>query len=585
MRKSLLFSFLVLVQIVSCSKMSETVVNEPVGDVRIKVVALLGDATSTRTAVQSDGSSIYWTQGDAINLFHGSAGSGKFTASSITTPSASAEFEGELKYAGSTGLSDDAYWGVYPYDASNSCDGSSVTMIIPSAQKAADDTFADKFNPAVATGDGLNLTFYNVGAWFIFSVTEEGITSATLSGNGNEDLVGTVKVTMGSGGRPSTSVVSGVKTITMDAPEGGFVPGKQYYMVVIPQSLASGYTLSLSKGDLSADCVVDKAVEFKRAEYRRKKSADSGLMFGNIVFADETVKSICVSNWDTNGDGELSYSEAAAVSDIGTKFNGSEISSFDELQYFTSLKSLTGGAFQGSKLSSVVMPNSVETIKLEVFSGCSNLSSVTLSDNISSVPYRAFENCVSMKSITIPEGVTNIGSEAFWGCSELSSVNIPETVTRIEDSAFRNCSKLDAIIIPTEVSYIGEQAFRGCSKLKSVVIPEAVTEINLNLFSGCSSLFSVTIPETVTAVKSGAFNGCSSLTELVIPSAVVAIGDYAFMGCSSLESILFYPSTPPSGGTGMFSSTNCSIYVPAESLDAYKAVDKWSQYSDRIKPM
>ena len=40
--------------------------------------------------------------------------------------------------------------------------------------------------------------------------------------------------------------------------------------------------------------------------------------------ADATVKSICVQNWDTNGDGELSFSEAAAVTSLGTVFGFNE---------------------------------------------------------------------------------------------------------------------------------------------------------------------------------------------------------------------------------------------------------------------
>ena len=66
----------------------------------------------------------------------------------------------------------------------------------------------------------------------------------------------------------------------------------------------------------------------------------------NISFADENVKAICVANWDTNGDGELSYAEAAAVTDIGQVFRGnSNIKVFDELQFFTGLNNITSYAF------------------------------------------------------------------------------------------------------------------------------------------------------------------------------------------------------------------------------------------------
>ena len=69
---------------------------------------------------------------------------------------------------------------------------------------------------------------------------------------------------------------------------------------------------------------------------------------GNIVFADAVVKSICVSNWDLNGDGELSNEEAAAVTALGDAFhNQASITSFCELRYFTGLSSIPSGTFQG----------------------------------------------------------------------------------------------------------------------------------------------------------------------------------------------------------------------------------------------
>ncbi len=69
---------------------------------------------------------------------------------------------------------------------------------------------------------------------------------------------------------------------------------------------------------------------------------------GNVSFADAAVKSICVSSWDTNGDGELSFEEAAAVLSLGDTFHGqTAIKSFCELRYFTGLASIPSGTFQG----------------------------------------------------------------------------------------------------------------------------------------------------------------------------------------------------------------------------------------------
>ena len=251
--------------------------------IQLTVKASIGETDNTKTAIQSDGTSIFWTQGDAINLFYGELSAGQFT-SSITTPAQSTDFSGTLSVATGTteaGMTARRFWGVYPYNAANSCDGSGVTLTIPSAQKGVPGTFADKLNPTVATSPGLDLTFYNVGSWFIFSVTHENVVSATLRGNTNEDIAGTVRVTMDSNSHPVTTVQSGAKSITITPQTGvSFEVGELYYMVLIPQTLSGGYTLTLTKADgSSADCVVSKEAAFARSSYRRKRDADNGLAY------------------------------------------------------------------------------------------------------------------------------------------------------------------------------------------------------------------------------------------------------------------------------------------------------------------
>ena len=99
----------------------------------------------------------------------------------------------------------------------------------------------------------------------------------------------------------------------------------------------------------------------------------------NITFADSNVKALCVANWDTNGDGELSESEAAAVTNLGTVFkNKTGITSFNELQYFTGLTSINYEAFYDcSGLTSVIIPNSVTEIDQNAFRKCWVLTSFT----------------------------------------------------------------------------------------------------------------------------------------------------------------------------------------------------------------
>ena len=88
-----------------------------------------------------------------------------------------------------------------------------------------------------------------------------------------------------------------------------------------------------------------------------------------IGFADPEAKRLCVSNWDTDGDGELSYEEAAAVDSLGKVFTGNKrLRSFDELEYFTGLKAIDTDAFRDCEaLQSVRIPSVVRFIRGNAF--------------------------------------------------------------------------------------------------------------------------------------------------------------------------------------------------------------------------
>ena len=168
-----------------------------------------------------------------------------------------------------------------------------------------------------------------------------------------------------------------------------------------------------------------------------------------IQFADAKVKEICVLKWDTDGDGELSMSEAAAVTRIGhydfcyydeeteteTDYHPF-ITSFDELQYFTRLTDIGRWTFKDcSNLVSITLPNSLIYIEQSAFQYCSSLKSIIIPNSVRLIDWDAFSNCYSLTSITIPYSVTSLGSGAFNSCFNLTSVTV-EWETPLETSAF-----------------------------------------------------------------------------------------------------------------------------------------------------
>ena len=119
------------------------------------------------------------------------------------------------------------------------------------------------------------------------------------------------------------------------------------------------------------------------------------------------------------------------------------------------------------------------------------------------------------RHVTIPNSVTSIGVEAFAGCSNLSSITIPNSVTSIGEGAFSGCSILSSIVIPNSVTSIGKFAFYYCTSLKSITIPNSVTSIGKQAFSRCYSLSSIVIPNSVTSIGKEAFLDCYSLQEII----------------------------------------------------------------------
>ena len=144
-----------------------------------------------------------------------------------------------------------------------------------------------------------------------------------------------------------------------------------------------------------------------------------------IQFEDEAVKAICVGYWDFDNDGELSYNEAAKVTDITNVFRGTNISTFNEFQYFTGLTEVSKYTFTGCEdLIRIIIPQNVNIIDEHAFANCTNLARITLNTSLTTIGIYAFGNCSSLKTITIPSSVTTIRGSAFQQCMVISSIQI-----------------------------------------------------------------------------------------------------------------------------------------------------------------
>ena len=240
----------------------------------------------------------------------------------------------------------------------------------------------------------------------------------------------------------------------------------------------------------------------------------------------------------------------------------------------------------GTEITELVIPDSVTSIGDDAFRNCTSLTSVTIGNSVTSIGICAFLGCTSLTSVTIPDSVTLIGGAAFKRCFSLTSVTIGNSVTSIREGAFRECTSLTSVTIGDSVTLIGNSAFSDCTSLTSVTIGNSVTNILEQAFQGCTSLTSVTIPDSVTSIGGAAFERCFSLTSVTIGDSVTSIGGSAFEDCTSLKEVYCKPTTPPSGGSNMFynNASNRKIFVPSDSVGAYKKKLYWSEYASWIFP-
>ena len=298
--------------------------------------------TPSKTSRQETGS-VWWSPNDEITVFCGDA-SGKFVSQNEESTDV-ATFIGSFDSPVSTSdVSSKGVVAFYPYTEDLSCSEGAVSFSLPASQPALAGTFDEELYPLIARSNNTELSFYNICGGAKFTVSQEGIKTVTFKGNASEPLAGKLSVTFDENGVPTLEVLEGKTEIVVTAPDGGtFEVDKEYYIVTIPQSLPKGFTIIYNDGlSINNEFKTDKAITIRRAKFGVLKYLDEDLGMINLAdpieFEDPAVEKICVANWDTDGDGSLSYAEAAAVKSIGTVFRSNKsITSFDEFQFFTGI--------------------------------------------------------------------------------------------------------------------------------------------------------------------------------------------------------------------------------------------------------
>ena len=254
----------------------------------IVFVSRFSDGGDTRTTVINMGNNVWWSPQERISVFSQAESSSyahSLFASTNTSQTRIADFEGSLPIVIGTQEAEQtapSYWAVYPYDATNSCDGESVTLTVRSNQPARTDSFADNVFPAIATSNDFSLSFYNVCGGIRFSVTRQGIDSVTFRSLDGEPLAGRVVVGFSSEGVPEVrQVLEGVDAVTVYTNDArwGLEMDTYLYATLLPQQLSKGLSVTLHKGSTTASFTIDKELQINRSRFGILDNLDKGLVF------------------------------------------------------------------------------------------------------------------------------------------------------------------------------------------------------------------------------------------------------------------------------------------------------------------
>ena len=232
------------------------------------------------------------------------------------------------------------------------------------------------------------------------------------------------------------------------------------------------------------------------------------------------------------------------------------------------------------------IPNGTTKIKENIFSRNTSLTSVTIPNSVTSIGNYAFQGCTGLTSVTIPSSVTSIGNYAFQGCTNIGTT---ENYVKYIDGWAVELTETNrsSYTIKEGTKSIINGLFYSNSSVSTISLPSTIMSIPEFFGAQCNGLSTINIPNSVTSIGESAFQN-SGLTSVIIPSSVTSIGRNAFYYCRILTSVTVEATTPPTLGANAFTSNAVSgrkIYVPAESVEAYKAATNWMNYAEDIEPI
>lgn len=133
----------------------------------------------------------------------------------------------------------------------------------------------------------------------------------------------------------------------------------------------------------------------------------------------------------------------------------------------------TSGFEGAASLTDITIPASIGRLGTAAFEG-TGLTHVTIPDTVQQVDPAVFQNCTKLVSVKLPAGLAEIDQYMFANCISLQHVDMPDSITKINIYAFHNCTSLTSLALPKNLSSLSVGCFDKCINLQHVVVPPSV---------------------------------------------------------------------------------------------------------------
>ena len=262
-------------------------------------------------------------------------------------------------------------------------------------------------------------------------------------------------------------------------------------------------------------------------------------------------------------------------------------------------------AFDGTSLTFLTLPDTVEKLGEFAFGNIKTLDSVNIPKKIITadrafdgskrlnelrnkfqdirIPDGMFEN-TGLTTFIVPSGIKEIGKYAFLNNKRtdknvetfgyenslegFKDVILPNGLTKIDSRAFES-TEIEYLDIPDTVTEIGDGAFRFNSNIKSIKLPSELKALNGYLFEGNKNMNQLIIPDKVESIDTNAFVNMEGLENVYIPASVTKIGEKLI---ANKDKVTFH----------VVSGSYAETYLKANGFKTVEAGDEYKHYNDSI---